>query len=63
MTSNTAYSNNDCPHKLPCGLCRLTMMNCPKGWWTYSTTCTTANTANTTTAGTSQGGVVDCGWK
>lgn len=38
-TANTAWqSSSNCPHKLPCGLCRLTMMNCPKGGWTYTTT-------------------------
>ncbi len=37
-TANTAWSSQTCPHKLPCGLCRLTMMNCPKGGWTYTTT-------------------------
>ena len=37
-TTNTAWSSQTCPHKLPCGLCRLTMMNCPKGSWTYTTT-------------------------
>ena len=38
-TTNTAWqSSSSCPHKLPCGLCRLTMMNCPKGGWTYTTT-------------------------
>lgn len=36
--------NNDCPNKLPCGVCRLTNQMCPKfgGWqitptWTCST--------------------------
>ena len=38
-TTNTAWqSSSSYPHKLPCGLCRLTMMNCPKGGWTYTTT-------------------------
>ena len=37
-TANTAWqSSSSCPHKLPCGLCRLTMMNCPKNGWTYTT--------------------------
>ena len=37
-TTNTAWQSSSCPHKLPCGLCRLTMMNCPKSGWTYTTT-------------------------
>ena len=38
-TANIAWqSSSSCPHKLPCGLCRLTMMNCPKSGWTYTTT-------------------------
>ena len=54
-TTNTAWqSSSNCPHKLPCGLCRLTMMNCPKGGWTYTTTwgstgdSTTISTGDTT---------------
>lgn len=35
-TATNAYIQN-CPHKLPCGLCRLTMMQCPKNGWTYTT--------------------------
>lgn len=48
-TTNTAWqSSSSCPHKLPCGLCRLTMMNCPKGGWTYTTTWGSADSYGTT---------------
>ena len=69
---NNVYTNS-CPHKLPCGLCKLTMMNCPKGWWTYTATSSgvdtvssssDVNTVNSeyTTKG-SNDATVDCGWK
>lgn len=52
-STTTAYYTNYCPHKLPCGMCKLTYNICLKpGWnsdhpipgypWTI-TTCTTAN--------------------
>lgn len=32
--------NNDCPNKLPCGVCRLTNQMCPKfGGWQITPTC------------------------
>ena len=72
MTSN-AYMNN-CPHKLPCGLCKLTMMNCPKGWWSYTATnsggintVSSSSDANTVSSEYATKGsndaTVDCGWK
>ena len=35
--SNTAltYTNNDCPHRLPCGYCRIMFRECPK-WYTVT---------------------------
>ena len=29
-SANTVYIA-ECGHRLPCGICRLTMCNCPKG--------------------------------
>lgn len=33
MTINIPYdyTSNTCYHRLPCGICRITMMQCPKG--------------------------------
>ena len=37
-STSSAYSYNlNCPHRLPCGLCKLTMMQCPN-YWAYKTT-------------------------
>lgn len=50
--ANTAWqSSSSCPHKLPCGLCRLTMMNCPKGGWTYTTWGSTSDSGVTISTG------------
>ena len=62
MTNNVYTSN--CPHKLPCGLCKLTMMNCPKSWWTYNATSTGVDTVNLDhVVKESNDATVDCGWK
>lgn len=41
-TASNIY-NNVCPNRLPCGICRILMCNCPKGWssnitWTATNT-------------------------
>lgn len=32
-STGTTTSGCSCPHMLPCGVCRLLMMNCPKGMY------------------------------
>ena len=30
---STSYTTpQNCPHRLPCGMCNLTMTQCPRGW-------------------------------
>ena len=36
-TSTSYTTSQTCPHILPCGMCRLTMTQCPQGWM-YKTT-------------------------
>jgi cytidine deaminase len=31
-TSTSYTTSKTCPHILPCGMCRLTMSQCPRGW-------------------------------
>ena len=31
-TSTSYVTSQACPHMLPCGMCRLTMTQCPQGW-------------------------------
>lgn len=41
MTNNpawTATTTSSCPNILPCGVCRLLMMNCPRQTITYTPT-------------------------
>ena len=33
-----------CANRLPCGVCRIMMCQCPKWFDTYSVTCTTGTT-------------------
>ena len=36
--SNTTTTVSSCPNMLPCGVCRLLMMNCPRQTITYTPT-------------------------
>lgn len=31
-TSTSYTTSQTCPHILPCGMCKLTMSQCPRGW-------------------------------
>ena len=32
-SASTSYiTSQTCPHILPCGMCKLTMTQCPQGW-------------------------------
>lgn len=32
-STSTSYTTpQNCPHMLPCGMCNLTMTQCPRGW-------------------------------
>lgn len=47
---NSSYTYNaNCSFRLPCGLCKLTMMQCPN-YWAYKTTWT-CNSSTADTAG------------
>ena len=35
-TSSIISNYNDCSHRLPCGICKLTMMQCPKHYETVT---------------------------
>jgi len=51
-TSTGCITSQTCPHILPCGMCRLTMTQCPQGWmykkWNTSPVyCGSGSTAGT----------------
>lgn len=64
-----------CANRLPCGICRLTNSQCPKMFWSITTTCnpcgdavpttsatTTASTAYTTSNNTvNDEHIINCG--
>ncbi len=53
-TSTSYTTSQTCPHILPCGMCRLTMSQCPRGWMykKWDTTPVYCSSDNISTAGT-----------
>lgn len=54
IKSASYIASQNCPHRLPCGMCRLTMTQCPQGWmykqWdTTPVYCSSGSTTGTTT--------------
>ena len=53
-TSTSYTTSQTCPHILPCGMCRLTMTQCPQGWMykIWDTTPVYCGSGSTTATGT-----------
>lgn len=53
---STSYTTpQNCPHMLPCGMCKLIMTQCPRGWMyrtAWDTTPVYCSSDNISTAGT-----------
>lgn len=43
-SSNYEFDLNGCTHRLPCGICRLMMVQCPKMGYINTTWCGTGTT-------------------
>lgn len=50
IKSASYITSQNCPHRLPCGMCRLTMTQCPQGWMykQWDTTPVYCNSGSTT---------------
>ena len=57
-TKSVSYiTSQNCPHRLPCGKCGLTMTQCPQGWMykQWDTTPVYCGSNNISTTGTTTG--------